>query len=487
MEMSLLSPTKILLPNDSDAVKHFLTFADTQVGFQLSKLRQNYRWAKSNPVTYQAQLDLLKAQQKKCLLFYTPAGQPYTYSGLWQDLQNKFGWEFKPPTPDFSDMRSIPWQKIPDTSRYYQKEAVIALLQNGHASIELPTGSGKSLILLNLAKEIPVKTIIVTPFAATTNQLYDTFVKHFGKKFVGMYGDGKHEIGKLFTVAVAASMTRILPGTEAWEEFSQCECLMWDESHTTPAETFESVCMGVAEHAKFKYFVSATQLRADGADMLLKGITGPIVYSKPFKDLVEEGYLARPVFKLFTVAGYGSQNKNDTKQETRAQLYENPNVNQLIGEIACKAVKLANRQTLIMIEEFKQFMVLKNFISEPFEFVHGGAPAEVKKFLPQEYWKPDVAQAVENFNTGKTKLLIGTSAISTGVDLKPVGCLIYAQGGKSEVKVRQAVGRGTRICSGKTDFWVIDFNVRGSNAMQRHSNIRKEIYETMGNVEQINR
>lgn len=481
MEMSLLTPAKLILPEENEQVKKMLTFTDASVGYQIKKLRSNYRWAYSNPDSYQVRLDQLKAEQKKSLLYHQ--GEiPYTYSGLWKDLQDKFGWGYTPVVPDYSKLRSIPWDKIPDEMRYYQDEAAQALLKYGHAAIELPTGSGKSLVLLNVSKQLPVKTLIVTPLTATTTQLYDTYVKYFGKKFVGQYGDGKHEIDKLFTIAVAASVTRIQPGTEEWKAFSQCECLMWDESHTTPADTFDAVCMGVAENARFRFFVSATQLRTDGSEMILRGITGPIVYSKDFKELVNEGYLARPVFKIFTVPPYGSYNRPDVKEETRSQLYLNPNVNKLAGEIACKAVGLAKRQTLIIVEEFQQFMQLKNYITEPFEFVHGGATKEIKQFLPQEYWKTDAKQSVENFNTGKTKLLIGTSAVSTGVDTRPVGCLIYLQGGQSEIKVRQAIGRGSRIVPGKKDCWVCDFNVRGSDHIQRHSKNRKEIYESMGDV-----
>jgi len=155
-------------------------------------------------------------------------------------------------------------------------------------------------------------------------------------------------------------------------------------------------------------------------------------------------------------------------------------VNRLAAEIAQKSITLGYRPTLIIIEEFKQFTLLKNYLSVPFEFVHGGASSQdVKDILPKEYWKCDIEQSVKNFNEGKTKLLIGTSAISTGVDLKPVGCLIYLQGGTSEIKVRQAIGRGTRPVPEFKDFWVIDFNIVGSASCERHFGSRKELYEDM--------
>jgi len=483
--MKLNGPSKIYLPEDNDQVKKFLTFHDRSVDFQLRKMKQNYRWAQNDPEGYTERIELLKSQSTKTLLFYDEAGNPYTYSGLWNDLINRFGWSMDGDLD--SDLfkvspKTLPWASIPPEMYYYQKEAVEALIKSRHGAIELPTGSGKSLIILNLAKHYGCKTIIATPSCAITDQLYNDFVKYFGKKYVGKYGDGKKEYKKLFTIAVAQSLTRLEEGSEAWEELYKAQILIWDESHTTPAETFDKVCLGVASNAYYRFFVSATQLRNDGSEMILKGITGPVVYSKGFKELVDQGYLSKLVFKTFTANTYGTANKSDAKAETRSQLYLNPNVNSLAGSIASQAVTLGDRQVLIIIEEFKQFLQLKNFLKVPYEFVHGGASKDAKELLPSEYWKCDTQQIVADFNSGKTRCLIGTSAISTGVDLKPTGCIIYLQGGTSEIKVRQALGRGTRIFLGKKDCWVIDFKVQGSNTMERHYKIRKEIYESLGDV-----
>jgi hypothetical protein len=162
----------------------------------------------------------------------------------------------------------------------------------------------------------------------------------------------------------------------------------------------------------------------------------------------------------------------------------------MVGDIVTKCVTGANRQVVIIVDEFPQFIALMNYIGVPFEFCHGGASnreskdgTKLKDILPEKYWKSDIAGAVERFNKGETKVIIGTSAISTGVDLVPVGCLIYLQGGKSEVGIKQAIGRGTRKFAGLSDFWVIDFNIVGSTPLERHCNERIKLYKGMGEVE----
>jgi DNA repair protein RadD len=481
--MILIDPVTLILPSDSDEVKKFLTYTDRSVEFQVSRMKRNFRWKASDPEKYMAQMADLKAETKQCLLKYNVDGQPFTHSGLWKDLQNRFGWELENRINYPEASRPVPWLKVPFEMRYYQKNAVEHLLASKHAAISLPTGSGKSAIIMNLCKQNPVRTVIMAPLASIAEQLYQGFVTHFGKKYVGKFGDGKKETNKLFTIAVAQSLVRVEANTPVFEQFQDVQQIIVDESHTVPAETFQKVCLDLFKATPYRFFVSATQLRMDGSEMLLRGIIGPIVYGKSFTNLVEEGYLAKPIFKILSVPATYGVGRHDAKEETRLQLYRNPNVLQLAAKVAAQMVNNLDRQVIILIDEFKQFDLLKNYLTVPFEFAHGGASADAKDFLPQQYLKPDNEQLIKDFNLGKIRCLVGTSAISTGVDLVPTGCVIYLQGGTSDIKICQGIGRGSRPIPGvKTDFYVVDFKVEGSPTMERHIEMRKEIYQTLGEV-----
>ena len=184
---------------------------------------------------------------------------------------------------------------------------------------------------------------------------------------------------------------------------------------------------------------------------------------------------------------------SDINKETRQQLYLNPNVNKLAAEFAVKAVTLAKRPTVIIIDEFHQFLALSKHINIPFEFVHGGSTSRKDKdgkeilqnLLPKQYWESDTQGAIARFNAGENNLIVGTSAIATGVDLPPCACVIYLQGGMSEVQIKQAIGRGTRVTDQKDDLIVVDFKVIGSPSMERHADVRIDIYNSMGDVQEI--
>jgi superfamily II DNA or RNA helicase len=490
-----LTPSIIEIPQVSDELLNFLTYRNKQVSYQLKKMKNNNKWKYSNPKSYYSQLKELESKQKPCLVFEYN-NKNCTYSGLAKDLSEKFGWDIEPYHFDYTKhSKMIAWAHKPHPLRYYQEEAVEALLKHTHASIELPTGAGKSRIIQELCKRVGVQTVIVTPSKAITDQLYNDFVYLFGKKYVGKFGSGKKELGKMFTLCVAQSLVRLEEGTKEWEFISSAKMLIWDESHTTPAETFEQVCLRVLKDVPLRYFVSATQIRNDGADLLLKGIIGDVVYKKEFTELVEEGFLKKPKFTIITVPALPNSS-SDIEEEQRQQLYYNPNVNSAVAQIAKRFMNL-NKQVVIILDEFKQFACLYEFLKdlppESFEFVHGGASNRMdadgyslKDFLPERFWKVDIQEAVNKFNEGKLKLLIGTSAISTGVDLKPVSVLIYLQGGTSEIRIKQAIGRGTRVVEGlPREFTVVDFFIDGSPDMERHLKQRLSIYKTMGSVQVV--
>jgi len=477
--MEINSASTIILPRGDEEVANFLTYDDKSVRYLIHKLQQNRRFKYSNPERWEAQLTKLKSEVKKNLLKFDLDGNPYTYSGLWPDLQNRFGWELNS-NIILPDKQLIPWKEIPYDMRYYQDGSVEALIKNRHGSIELPTGSGKTLILLYICRELGIPTIIVTPFKAVTNQVYSDFIKCFGKKYVGKYGDGRKDLGKLFTVCVAKSLTMIEKDTDAWDWFSKCKAIAFDESHVTPAETFQKICTGLAAEIPYRFFVSATQLRTDGSELLLKGIIGPVVYRKTYLELVEEKFLKQIIPKIFEVDGPNFNYTDPLKERQHHHLF-NGNILRLAADIADKAIHGANRQTLIFVEEFRQFTKLLNFLhTSDFEFCHGGVTKATKKILPEKYWKTDIDGAVKRFNSGELKLLIGTSAITTGVDFQPAGCGINLTGGKSEIKLRQMLGRLTRPVEGlPMDFWFCDFVSRDSTMMMNQTKVREGIYKTM--------
>lgn len=310
----------------------------------------------------------------------------------------------------------------------------------------------------------------MAPSKSIAHQIFDELVRAFGARYVGFYGDSKKDFKRLITVGIDDSLTRIEEGSPAWKKLSENKVFIADESHLCPSTTLAKVCYGLAAKASYRFFFSGTQMRNDGLDLVLEGITGPIVMRKNVKELVDSGYLAKPSFKLVKVRTTSSRSTPDINVMTRQHLYYNRIVNQVAADLANRFVEQMRRPTIILVEELEQFGKLLPGLRGRVGFAHGPLTATTKELVPEAFQDPSPAEMVEAFNAGRLDVLVGTSCIATGTDIKVAEAAIYLMGGKSEIKIRQGVGRGTRggidskvvnpwTGKQKLDFVHVDFDV----------------------------
>ena len=136
-------------------------------------------------------------------------------------------------------------------------------------------------------------------------------------------------------------------------------------------------------------------------------------------------------------------------------------------------------RVLILVEEMEQFAKLLPMFEYEARFAHGGVTADNKDKLPEKYWDSDPKALVKAFDNGEFPILVGTSCISTGTNIRSVRTLIYLQGGQSEIQVRQAIGRATRLYPGKEFCNIFDFDIQNKDCLHRHARVRKSIYNDL--------
>ena len=472
------SPTKCILTDlNLEEVNRHLEYHDKKVDFEIKKCKDSRRWfvQKHSEEEYQEKLEALKAQRIKSLLFHTESGEYWTYSGIGQFLTTNMRCQYINQVK-YPETQSIPWAKEPQkTLRPYQIQALEKLIAARHGGVEVGTGLGKSFVALHLVKHYGLKTVVMTPSKNICNQMYEEFLKHFGKKYVGKFGDGKKEFDKLFVIAIDDSLTRVEEGSEAWVALSAAKVSVFDESHLVPASTLAKVCFGLLANAPYRFFFSGTQFRNDGLDLLLHAITGDIVFRMTVREGVDQGYLAKPMFRIINVRDRVNYYKDDPNAMTRAHLYYNDDVVRTAAGIANQMISELKRPVVILVEELEQFTKLLPYLKHEVKFAHSGGGESIDK-IPDAFRKSDPSALVKAFNNHEFPILVGTSCISIGTDLQDVQALIYLQGGRSEVKVMQAIGRATRLCEGKVDCFVVDFDV-SCEVTHRHAVARRQIYD----------
>lgn len=473
------TPTRVSLGDlPADQLRQHLTYIDKSVDFELQKAKKNSRWLldKLGKEGLEEHIAALKAKRTQCLLF-GEGDQQWTYSGLGEWLAGKFRVPYQD-LVEYPEAKTMPWAKVPEKkSRLYQIEMKEALLAARHGAVEVGTGLGKSFVIMQIAKELGLKAVVMTPSVSIGDQIYNEFIKHLGTRYVGKFFDGKKESEKLFTIAVDDSLTKIEPGTEHWKNLHGTQVFIADESHLCPAKSLAKVCTGLLSLAPYRFFFSGTQMRNDGLDLLLEAITGKIVYRMTVQQGVDQGWLARPMFRVVPYQSVCRFESRDANEMTRAHLYYEPTVCSKAGEMANLMVEQLGRQVVILVKELEQFQWIKPYLRHEVRFAHGGVTKDNQDKVPEAFWDSDPSELVEQFNNKDYPILVGTNCITTGTDIQTVGAILNLQGGKSEIQVKQCVGRGTRKPDGKTDCFYVDFDCTNVEVLHRHAEERVKIYQ----------
>lgn len=196
------------------------------------------------------------------------------------------------------------------------------------------------------------------------------------------------------------------------------------------------------------------------------------------KEGVDAGYLAKPIFKLIKIDSDSEFTNRDVNKMTRKHLYYNPKVIEKVAQLT-NSMASSNFPVLILIEEIEQFVKLLPYLRHKCLFAHGTLTKENKETLPEEYHDSKPDELVEDFNNGKSLILVGTSCIGVGSDIKAVKSMFYLRGGMSEVEVKQSVGRCTRLNkeTDKTFCYITDIDVSNISVLHRHTLARVKIYK----------
>lgn len=497
IKITLETPTKCYLENFTSEeillLRKNLTYKDTSATFALKKLKEN-RWLQSNfPDTFLQRKKELESKLKTCMLKFDENQKLWFHPGSIPYLANRFDFDILNRI-SYPEAHKMLWKRpLPFTLYPYQEESTERLIEAKHGCVELCTGAGKSAIILKLARELGLKTIVVTPSKSIFLEILEKFEHHFGKSNVGAYGSNKKKIGKKITVCISKSLTMLKPGTEEYDFFANMDVLISDESHLNAAETLENTFHGVLKNVPYRFFLSGTQIRGDGKDKLLESIIGKKVYNLTTKQAVEGGYICPVKFRIIETTSKDTKNYKDPLKVKRKQFLYNPNIADITARIANSAWNQAQESTLILVEELQQIQMLKDRLTVPFEYVHSASKADAAKF-GLETRKVD--EAVEAFNKGEVRVLIGTSCIATGTNLYPTHNTVNWVGGSSEVRTKQgAVGRSVRILEKsiykeyhkpKPCSTIYDFKITNIPLLENHLQKRLDMYrDTTDDVKTI--
>jgi superfamily II DNA or RNA helicase len=379
------------------------------------------------------------------------------------------------------------------TLRYYQEKSIELLQQNSKFIINLPTGSGKTIIIALIIKNLGINTVVCVPTKEILYQTYEKFILFFGKENVGILGDGIKNISKI-TICTIQSLYRIkneilnelkianddltfiksiedekncdISFIELNQLFKRTELLLVDECHIMPSFTFYNTIMRFS-NAYYKIGLTATAYRSDGLDMKMFACLGKIAYKVSTNTLIEEGYLVPAEIKIIDTT-------IDLPYKNFKTIYSKGIVhNDKRNKIICDIIKKYenNNKIMILVDYIEHGMEIINMYKRNYgktlKFLNGNEITEIRNEIKSGF-------------EGKFNVLVATTIADIGLDFPFLNILILAGGGKSKVKLIQRIGRTLRLYPNKKKALIFDFMDKNKYLFE-HTMERINVYKNKEN------
>ena len=379
--------------------------------------------------------ELLLYSTKKTGIRYFPAGLLDKVRGILDAFDEEYTVDYPPPTEPIK--LKLSWKShitlYPD-----QQEAVDAAIGAGFGTICMPTGTGKTVVAMAIMNVLKVKTVIVVHRKELVKQWAIALRETLGYD-PGIVGSGK-ETWKDITIVMVQSMQRkkSIP-----KEF---DLLILDESHHTPARSAYQLAMKC--NATFRYGLSATPTRTDGAELKMFAAVGEIIYKSKPESAIKKGRIVRPEFRFIeTIHPRNVFQGMPFHEAYTLGITTNEDRNNKIVSQANMLLQ-EGHTVYIHVEEVAHGKWIAGHIPEA-GFVCGEDKKKIRDKL------------IDDFSEGKTKILVST-LLGEGVNIPSITAIIMAGGKKSESGCIQKIGRALRTLPGKEKAIVVDFKDKGA-------------------------
>jgi DNA repair protein RadD len=368
--------------------------------------------------------------------------------------------------------------------RDYQQEAVAATLKhfrqsNESAVIVLPTGSGKSLVIAELARLANRKILVLTHVKELVEQNHQKY-ESYGLT-AGIYSAGL----KLKETQHQVTFASIQSAVRNLDDFSDpYSLIIIDECHRVnlaePVDSrSDSVGDSTDQSSTNQYQQIIQKLISVNPTVKLLGLTATpyrlgmgwiyrrhyrgmvrseqkrpfeyCIYELPLRYLIKRKYLTEPRLVDATIEHYDFS----SLKGGRSGEYNSTDVNQLLNShhrvtkgIIEQVIELGEKRQGIMI-----FAATVDHAKEVFSYL----PPEHSALITGATDSAERDNLIRSFKLKEIKYLVNVSVLTTGFDAPHVDMIAILRPTQSVSLYQQIIGRGLRLSDNKKDCLVIDY------------------------------
>jgi DNA repair protein RadD len=329
--------------------------------------------------------------------------------------------------------------------------------------VEAPTGSGKSLLIAELAHTINVESGKHILALAPSGELLDQNVAKYrltGNQ-ASIFSASRGEKCLKHSVVFGTPMTV----KNSIAKFSQSfAMIILDEAHQLTPTVFTIIKAMRERNPNIRIVgMTATPFRMRTGyiykvgtdDKLVEQTVDPffekLVYKISAHKLIDEGYLTLPV-----VGEIGLEHYDTIKMELNAR-----------GQFDAKDVEQAylgdGRKTAFIIYDIierskdrKGVMIFASTVQHAMECMRS-LPPHLSAIITGETKKKDRANIIRRFKNQQIKYIVNVAVLTVGFDAPHADVIVLMRLTESVGLLQQIIGRGLRINPGKDDCLVLDY------------------------------
>ena len=374
------------------------------------------------------------------------------------------------PDWEYIDEREKPevdWQPFPEEMNYkegHQATALTKMIELERGTIDGITAMGKSYLEAGFASIFEHPVLIISHRKEIAQNIINRCEEIVGSNEVGCVFSNKVKPNRV-TVGMIGSLTPRIDKLKGWMD--EVRAILVDESHHCSVGSQYFTFMQACKNAYFRYGLTASPWREQGDTISVFALTGPVIFSYPYKQALEEGVVV-PVEVYMSVVPSSVQmpildsfnvvyDKGIVHNE-----YRNQQISKILTHLYSKG---------------------ENALALVWRTDHGRNISEMLGDIPHEYihgTSPNRDSAKKAFESGDNQILIASSIYDEGVDIERVQNVVCAAGYKAPRLLIQRVGRGMRKSEGKEKCRVFDFFDTCHTNLQKHSQERLKFYKKMG-------
>ncbi|SFH92497.1 DEAD/DEAH box helicase [Modicisalibacter xianhensis] len=355
----------------------------------------------------------------------------------------------------------------PPELRPYQHQAVSHVVGHFRASdapavVVLPTGSGKSLVIAELARLARGRVLVLAHVRELVEQNHAKYQAYGLEADIFSAGLGRKEAARQVVFGSVQSVVRNLASFYD----GGFTLLVIDECHRVSPDENASYRQ-VIDHLqranpRLKILgLTATPFRLGQGFIYHRHYLGMVrgeadcffqdcVFEQPLRLMVKQGYLAPPQRVDAAVARYDF-----------SQLM--PNVRGLFAEEELNRVVRGNRATPTILDEVVErsqerrgVMVFAATI-EHAEEIMGYLPEGQAALVTGKTPSRERERLIDAFKAQRLKYLVNVAVLTTGFDAPHVDLIAILRPTESVSLYQQIVGRGLRLAPGKEDCLILDY------------------------------